>query len=485
MNWTEPYAYLAESTPLADVLRAFASSHGLALKFDGALPASRVNARIRAPSAAAFLDLVLPQGVDWFVFNGALHIGAGARRVETIDLGSLDVEDAKQALVDVGLFDARFGWGQAPGRGVVLVSGPPAYVALVRQLLGRLKREHPRAPAARSAARETMVFRLQNAWADDRDTVINGQRVTVPGVATQLRALMQGGRTPIEPSSGWAMFPNLYAASQQPPPLPDGWQAGGPAAPAPAGEAEPAIVADVQTNSVIVRDVAQRRSEYERLVAQLDAWVARIDVEAALLEFDPADAARVERAIDGVTPAPVRNAVSIDRLKGIAGDKAQWTFEQLIDAGVVRVRSRQRSTVIDRSTALLDLSAMSAQVAAPGGASQPRLPPDLALCVTPTIAGRAVRLDVETVYPATDAKGPRPFPCSARESGGLRAEFAVGSGQRVRVAGGGMVDATRGWAVVVVVRVRRAGAAGERADQRVDPDRPVAGSGGEPAFATR
>ena len=122
------YAYEASQTPLTKVLSDFASSYGVGLDSRGITGV--VDAKIRAGNAQEFLDrLALEHQFQWFLYNGKLYVSPQSGQVsQRLEVSADAAPDLKQALTDIGLLDKRFGWGELPDEGVVLVSGPARYV---------------------------------------------------------------------------------------------------------------------------------------------------------------------------------------------------------------------------------------------------------------------------------------------------------------------------------------------------------------------
>ncbi|WP_159551497.1 hypothetical protein [Billgrantia tianxiuensis] len=83
----------------------------------------------------------------------------------------------------MGLLDTRFGWGELPDEGTVIVSGPRRYLDYISALSERRRKGEDKL--------EIMVFPLRYALADDRTINYRGQSIVVPGVATILSALLE------------------------------------------------------------------------------------------------------------------------------------------------------------------------------------------------------------------------------------------------------------------------------------------------------
>lgn len=128
-----------------------------------------------------------PHKFRWFVYNDTLHVvPADDNTSARMQVGENAVQDAKAALVGLGLYDERFGWGELPDEGVVIVSGPRAYVDLARDIL------MPAGRPERLRGRHVMVFRLKYASAMDRTINSRGKVETIPGIRTILSNLMLG-----------------------------------------------------------------------------------------------------------------------------------------------------------------------------------------------------------------------------------------------------------------------------------------------------
>ncbi len=134
-DWKDQsYAYSADHTMLSTLLQDFADGHGVDLQL-GNIEDTEVNGKMRADSASAFLDrLALEHRFQWFVYNNTLYISPqDEQSSERLEISPDAAPDIKQALSGIGLLDPRFGWGELPDDGVVLVTGPPRYLSLVKR----------------------------------------------------------------------------------------------------------------------------------------------------------------------------------------------------------------------------------------------------------------------------------------------------------------------------------------------------------------
>jgi type III secretion protein C len=310
-NWKDNgYGYSATDTPLKKVLSDFARSFGVELKMSGEFP-ENVNGRIQANTAVEFLDrLGTLQRFQWFVYNNVLYVSPNSdATVERIEVDVESADQIKPALIGLGLYDPKFGWGELGESGSISVSGPSEYIRLVKQLIQRKEQ-------LRKDEYEAMVFKVKYASVDDRTFKVRDQTVTTPGIASMLKSMIASAGSssgkrykvanalnlPSERMSAGdpgnflqSLLPG--ASTGVPSQLP---QPGAPAGNVPtAGAAQqadaseragsnggPQVVGDVRTNSIIVYDVPRKRDYYQRLIASLDTPQKLIEIEAYIVDVN-------------------------------------------------------------------------------------------------------------------------------------------------------------------------------------------------------
>lgn len=153
--WTDaPYSYYADNAPIANVLRDFASSFSLSLELSP-LVEGKVNGRFNSQNPTEFMDrMASVYGLTWFTHAGTLFISRTTEMsTRSITSGSSGIAAVRQALISLGVLDTRFGWGELPEQGVALISGPPAYVALVERTMATCRVRSPNPWAARASRR--------------------------------------------------------------------------------------------------------------------------------------------------------------------------------------------------------------------------------------------------------------------------------------------------------------------------------------------
>jgi type III secretion protein C len=286
-----PYTYFASDESLDNVLRRFSGGFSLTLQLAPGV-AGLVNGKFTATSPTEFLDkLAGVYGFNWFVYAGTLFVSpASAMVTKTISVGNGAIAGLRDALDRLGVIDDRFGWGELADQGLALVSGPPAYVALIERTVNALP------PTA--GRQEVAVFRLKYASVNDRTVRYRDQMVTTPGLATILRELIDNSG----PGAGNAALAAMAAPLRDQPALYEPRAVGGGAMPMSLNGGQPrtpgrggsfdggrrtlaaTIQADSRLNAIIVQDIPERMGVYRSLIAQLDVPTTLIEIEAMIVD---------------------------------------------------------------------------------------------------------------------------------------------------------------------------------------------------------
>jgi len=298
-----PFTYYADKKPLSTVLDDFAQAYNLKLHMSVKLK-DKVSGRFSLDNPTEFMNRLSGTfGFNWFTHSGALYIGDNQDLV-TKSIPTPAVRSGgnlRQLLTSLGVFDARFGWGEMPEMGIVMVSGPAAYVQLVERTLQVM----PNAPGGQQIS----VFRLKHASVEDRTIAYRDQSINVPGVTSILRNLVRStssgnvnmsestatGRLPSTPSSfkgGDTSSPS--SATGSPSAAASGAvqaasvnTSGTPVAVNASSNANrPSIGSDQRINAVIVQDTPERMPLYKELIAQLDVPASLVEIEALIIDVN-------------------------------------------------------------------------------------------------------------------------------------------------------------------------------------------------------
>ncbi|WP_188825698.1 type III secretion protein [Brucella endophytica] len=140
--FAEPYNYVVLDQELRTALTEFGRNLGLPVVLSDAVN-GRVRGRIEAKTAGEFLErLAGANGLTWYFDGSVLHVSADKEfMTRVIDSGRLSGEAVANEMRELGLADERFSLRAARNGNVISVSGPPAYIGVVGQLVERMQPE--------------------------------------------------------------------------------------------------------------------------------------------------------------------------------------------------------------------------------------------------------------------------------------------------------------------------------------------------------
>jgi type III secretion protein C len=317
-HWKDSgFSINADGMTLVQVLNNFANAYGVHVvsKVQGD---SLLKGRLQAATGTDFLDrLGLSHRFRWFVYNDMLYIvpmhDFTALRIQ---LDSEAISDAKAALAGIGLLDPRFGWGEFPTEGAILVTGPREYTNLVKSIL------LPDGERVDKRERAFMVFRLKYASATDRETRTRDKTEIVAGVKTILSGLLQkkGRSKSASPSS--IKIPGAKPTNDERSTSGEAREIGQSIRTAAEGRAgttgqvdlgratqdqkdlnelsavskgrtdnseDVYIEADSSLNAIIIYDEAGKRAMYQSLIDEIDIEPQQIEIEALIVDINRND----------------------------------------------------------------------------------------------------------------------------------------------------------------------------------------------------
>lgn len=166
-SWQDkPYHYVAIDQDLRSALLEFGRNVRIPVKLGDDVK-GRLRAMPTSGDARGFLErLAQAHGLIWYFDGTSLHVDSqSALKTELVALNGASPAQLDQMLLRLGIADSRFPLRSA-ARGVIAVSGPPAYRNLVREALSQLKggghdsaASRPSAATPADAAAKVRVFR--------------------------------------------------------------------------------------------------------------------------------------------------------------------------------------------------------------------------------------------------------------------------------------------------------------------------------------
>ncbi len=314
------YQYAAESKPLKEVLRDFASSQGMTLSMSTDIEGVVAGRFDMKPEN--FIDtLSRSYGFSWYYDGVLLHVSS-AKDVSSrlIKLSSASTAQLREVLTRMDVMEKGFPVRFDDVANTALVQGPTQYVELVADIAAHVEER-----SAKMGSSVVRIFALKHAQAADRNGEGDGSQ-NLLGVASLLRNLYKNsadipgasetektmratqqlaiGNVPLNSVAGtlqrklqsspgaeksgsawWdSQQKSLGAKSTQSFKATPTLRSDDPTK----SDAEmdlPVITADAASNSVIVRDFPERMEGYEALIRQFDVQVRQVEIEIHILEI--------------------------------------------------------------------------------------------------------------------------------------------------------------------------------------------------------
>lgn len=327
------FVYVTNGAGLAEVLNAFAAGQHVALRIDGQVDGV-VSGRFAMPPQR-FLDVMSRSyGFVWYYDGAVLHVSPANEQAHVaIRPHFLSANALRASLEQAGLADTHFPLAVDAGAQTVNVRGPATYVERIRAAAERFERD-----ARKRVRLSVRVFRLSAANAADETRVVDGRTLVVPGVATLLRRRFE--RPAVASGPAVSDAPRIVEFDA----------------------ALPAIEADATTNSILIRDRAERIDADGALVASLDVRAQLVSVQTWVVDVD-GDALNALRpalppAMAGGAGAQEATAAAREhRDAGIAPDGGRALLAQLkalAGSGRAEIEVSQTALTHDRSPAVID-----------------------------------------------------------------------------------------------------------------------------------
>lgn len=278
-----PFSHYAENEDICSVLADFARAEGFGSVCSPALT-GEVSGRFEQVAPREFLDGMRSAfGVRWYEQGHTVTFWHEAENTRAFLAPSTVSASALLGMFRAaGMISPQLPVQAMDAQNLLSVSGPPLYVEQLREAMAAFED----AQGGRAVMR---VFPLKYAWAEDMSVSSMDTVITIPGVASILRAMVTG--SPVS-ASGVSVLPSTQERllGQGMASVGKAQDAGSPAAApgnsAASQEAGPSIIADPRVNAVLVTDAEYRMSYYARVIADLDKPVELVEIHAAIVDID-------------------------------------------------------------------------------------------------------------------------------------------------------------------------------------------------------
>ena len=346
--WKLPtYTLVARDMDLRVALDSFATAEGLPIVMSTGV-GGVFSGDFTEVSPAEFLDkIATTHNLIWYYDGASLYLyGAGEIQSILIDLKYMKAAEVRAMLGELGVEDSRFPLKTTSNDELVMVSGPPRYVALVAEMIE--KADKLRQLRTFSEV-ETRLFPLTYTWADDVSFNASSPESahTLTGVAKLLQEIMSAE---LGADSRDAGTTNAVPPAEQ----------------EKADAFRPVIRAENRLNAVLVRDVVSRMPMYEDLIRRLDVPQKLVEIDVTVVELSRKDALdwQLSLAASGsqgnTEVAAGQNAGNLFDTgaiggQGLAGALTHVASRYTLSASLTALRQKGKARSISR-TALLTVN---------------------------------------------------------------------------------------------------------------------------------
>lgn len=362
IEWKCPtYSLVARSLSLRSALESFGTAQGISVVMSGAVQGF-LSGTFKDLPAGEFLDRVATShNLLWYYDGAALYVyGSGEVQTFLLDLKYMKAGEVRALIRELGVEDERYPIKTASNDELIMVSGPPRYVALVAETIA--KADKLREIRTFNEV-EVRLFPLVNTWADDVSFSQSGPEssITIRGVANMLEDIMTT-------TSGTKLRTSTEEKTEGDAASSESSDSGDSGA-----GFTPVIRADNRLNAVIVRDVVTRFPMYERLIKSLDVPQKLVEISVTVVELTRDDALdwqlslRAEASngdnLQGAVGQNVQNLMNAGSLsgKGLAGAATYLGDNVTVSASLSALREKGTARNISR-TSLLTLNNLSAEL---------------------------------------------------------------------------------------------------------------------------
>ncbi|QBC42549.1 type III secretion system outer membrane ring subunit SctC [Iodobacter fluviatilis] len=228
-------------------------------------------------------------GLIWYHDGQTIYVyDASETRNSVVALRNISLSSFNAFLRKSGLYDRRYPLRGDEQSGTFYVSGPPLYVDLVLNAAKFMDSQRSEIDGGRL---KIGVVRLNNTFVGDRSYELRDQKITIPGMASVIISLLRDEKNSVDTLAGKSVgavapsmpdFPTVNKLEESAPYK-------SPMSLSDALKREPAagnirVIANPDTNSLLVKGTAEQVRFIENLVAELD--VAKRHVELSLWIID-------------------------------------------------------------------------------------------------------------------------------------------------------------------------------------------------------
>ena len=345
--WKVPrYSMTARAMDVRQALDSFAVAQGIQVLCSEAVVGS-FSGNFKDVPAAEFLDrLAAMHNLTWYYDGASIFVSSVSESLTTlIDLRYMKAAEVTAMLKELGVEDARFPLKTASDGELIMVYGPPRYVALVTEMINKADKLREQRTFTEV---ETRLFPLSHTWADNVSFSASGSEssVTIKGVAYLLQEIMGVSVT------------GKYRDSTN-----EVERAGAETSGERGSALTPTRRPQNSLKAALVRDVATRLPMYERLIRELDVPQKLVEIQVTTVELSKDDSLDWQLSLKvtgehgdfnggvGQNAANLFDAATLSG-KGLAGAASYLGKDVNVSASLSTLRQKGKARNISRTSIL-------------------------------------------------------------------------------------------------------------------------------------
>ncbi len=275
------FTHYANGESLKSTLTSFARAQGLKPVVSPKVK-GRISGRFSNIPAKDFLTAINEAyDVGYYVAGQEIHFFNSSEIIkEFLTVRNGTSRDLIESLRSSGFLADELPLTVNDQNNMLTIVGPASYVS-------QLKTAATAFAAVQSEKIVMRVFPLKHAWAEDISVTSMDKTITIPGIATVLRAMVIGGsvggqtvtqeKATVEKLGGHGLAAQGKSTQTE---------SGPQAANTPINQGSVSIIADPRVNAVLVSDALYRMSYYEQVIKDLDKPVDLVEIHAAIVDID-------------------------------------------------------------------------------------------------------------------------------------------------------------------------------------------------------
>lgn len=324
----ESYTHYSQAESLSSLLNSFFASQGINSVISNDVRGVLSGNFIHQDPKTFFEGMVQVNSLVWFYDGNHMYIDDSSKvTTQTVQLPYVTAQQLRYYIEGLGYESSKSSITEIKEAGLIQISGPNKFVQEVMILAQKLS----------GGLAEKDVFRsfpLKYAWAQDTSVAYQGGTLRVPGVASQLQALMFEGDVSNSSSSDIATVGGKMGVPQRGKSLtpnnnvnPDSKSSSNGDDITQLASPNASIQADVAHNAVTVRDSAGRMPLYEDAIAMLDRPACLIEITVSIVDVGTQFTSELgnrlfslEKTIDGESIWNIKTGLSGSQFNNTTGD---------------------------------------------------------------------------------------------------------------------------------------------------------------------